>query len=172
MMRTSSLTATARTLAAGSRDSFDAKEMMIIPHYIMVLIPILTVWWIHRRGARKEYWILADSVLTVCLALLICWRFNHMICTWYGGPLAATGIETVQLPLSILVGHVKGVFGRGGSAFLEPAVYGRRDNRVEVLAERAAARAGLAVYSGGKVWPLREPAFCGVREDEVRSNGL
>ena len=74
---------------------------MIIPHYIMVLIPVLTVWWTHRRGARKEYWLLACSVLPVCLALLIYWRFHHMICTWYAGPLAATGIETIQLPLSI-----------------------------------------------------------------------
>jgi len=26
-----------------------------------------------------------------------------MTCTWYGGPLAATGIETLQLPLSVFI---------------------------------------------------------------------
>ena len=77
--------------------------MMIIPPYIMVVIPILVVWWSHRRGAKQEYWLLLASVLILCAALLVFSRFHHMICTWYDGPLAATGIFTTQLPLSIFV---------------------------------------------------------------------
>ena len=73
---------------------------------------------------------------------------------------------------TIPAGHVKGAFGRDGSAFLEPAVFGRRGNRGMVLEERVAEGPGSAVYSGGKEPPLREPAFCGVREDEGRSSGL
>lgn len=75
-----------------------ADEMMIIPHYIMFLIPILTVWWTHRRGARKEYGILAASVLIVCLALLVYSRFERMTRTGYH-----IGILTAQMPFSVFV---------------------------------------------------------------------
>ncbi len=76
---------------------------MVIPRYMMVFIPILTVWWAHRRAARKEYRFLAGSILCVCLALLVYSRFESMLFTWYAGPLAATGIMTAQIPLSIFV---------------------------------------------------------------------
>jgi hypothetical protein len=79
------------------------QDEMMIPHYIMVLIPILTVWWTHRRGGRQEYWILLGSILVVCASLLVYSRFHHMICTRYDAPLAAAGIFTTQLPLSIFV---------------------------------------------------------------------
>ena len=69
----------------------------------MVLIPVLTVWWTHRRSAQKEYRILAGSIIVVCLAFLAYGHFQRMICTRYDGPLAAVGIFTVQLPLSVFV---------------------------------------------------------------------
>lgn len=77
--------------------------MIVIPRYIMVLIPVLTVWWTHRRGARREYWLLAASVFMVCISLLVFSHYHDMVCTWYGGPLAATGIMTFQLPLSVFI---------------------------------------------------------------------
>jgi hypothetical protein len=79
--------------------------MIIIPHYVIVLIPILAVWWTHRRGTQREYWLLVGSVLIVCIPLLVLSYYRHMTCTWHRGPCGpcAGGIKTVQIPLSILV---------------------------------------------------------------------
>ena len=76
--------------------------MINIPHYVIVLIPVLAVWWTHRRGRQREYWLLVGSVLIVCIPLFVLSHYRHMTCTWDRGPCAG-GIETVQLPLSIVV---------------------------------------------------------------------
>ena len=73
--------------------------MIAIPDYMLFLIPVLTVWWTHRRGARREYWILAASVLALCMPLFVLAYYHHM--TSIGN--SPVGIETVQLPLSVVV---------------------------------------------------------------------
>ncbi len=77
--------------------------MVLIPHYVLYQIPVLTVWWVHRRGALKEYRLLAASALTVSLGLLACCPSGYTFCTYYGAPLSASGIFARQLPLSIFV---------------------------------------------------------------------
>jgi len=72
----------------------------------MVLIPVLTVWWTHRRGARREYGLLVGSILIVCIPLLVLAHDHHMTCTWYDGPLASGGIYTLQMPLAVFVSAV------------------------------------------------------------------
>jgi hypothetical protein len=77
--------------------------MIVIPRYGMVLIPILNIWWTHRRAERREYKILVVSFLSLFGPLLILAYYRRCVCTRYDAPLSASGINTLQIPLSLLV---------------------------------------------------------------------
>ncbi len=77
--------------------------MIVIPAYVLALIPPLTVWWAHRRCERREYVFLVLTFLAVFIPLLILAANRHLTATWYAGPLAATGIMTIQIPMALLV---------------------------------------------------------------------
>lgn len=78
-------------------------EIFVVPHYVIVLIPLLTAWWSHRCGTRREYGLLVACVAIVCIPLLMLSHYRDLTCTWYAGPLSSTWIKTVQLPLSVFV---------------------------------------------------------------------
>lgn len=67
-----------------------------------LLIPLLTVWWTDRRRERGEYRALASLIAVVCGSTYFYSLFRDTIWTWWYGPMAARGIYTVQIPLSIL----------------------------------------------------------------------
>ena len=77
------------------------EEMIFVPPYVVLLIPILAMWWTHRRVERKEYKILHISLAAICMPLAVLAWFRPMTCTTYHGPLAASGIKTFQIPLAI-----------------------------------------------------------------------
>ena len=77
--------------------------MIFIPSYLVPLLPILVMWWTHRRVERKEYRILIISLVLACVSLIVLAWFRPMTCTTYDGPLAARGIKTFQIPLAVLV---------------------------------------------------------------------
>jgi hypothetical protein len=74
---------------------------MIVPTYILALVPVLTAWWTHRRVTRQEYRLCIGSVTILMLSLSVLAHFVPMACTWYGGPLAARGIDTIRIPLAV-----------------------------------------------------------------------
>jgi len=73
--------------------------MITIPSYIPLLIPVLTVWWTHRRGARREYWLLMFSLFAVCLPLLVLAHYCRQAAILD----SPDGIHTIQLPLAVAV---------------------------------------------------------------------
>lgn len=77
--------------------------MLIIPAYVLALLPPLSVWWTHRRCERRDYGILVLSVLSVFVALLMLASSHPLTATWYDGPMSATGILTMQIPLCLLL---------------------------------------------------------------------
>ena len=74
-------------------------EMITIPISFSPLIPVLSVWWTHRRAERREYIILAVSLLVVLVPLTII-TFHDRDTAFAGTPI---GIRTFQIPLAIFV---------------------------------------------------------------------
>ncbi len=77
--------------------------MIIIPQYILFFIPLLTFWIAYACIKRQKTNFLILTTVMICVPLYILSHFEQMIPTWYGGPLAARGIFTFQIPLSIMV---------------------------------------------------------------------
>jgi hypothetical protein len=84
--------------------------MIIIPRFAIMEIPLLVAWWSHRRCKSREFGLLAVSLLAVSIPLAVLAHYHPMICTWYRGPLAATGIDASQIPISIVTtGIIAGI---------------------------------------------------------------
>jgi hypothetical protein len=77
--------------------------MIVIPLYLLTLVPVLNVWWTHRRCDRREYQLLTISFLISWLLLAILSQCRHLTATRYQGPMAASGIETEQILAAFIV---------------------------------------------------------------------
>lgn len=76
--------------------------MIVIPTYVLTLIPPLIVWWVHNRCERREYTMLAFSLITTFISLLILASSHERVTIWYDGPRASRGIMTIQLPMALV----------------------------------------------------------------------
>lgn len=76
--------------------------MLIVPIYLLLLVPVLIIWWTHRRCERREYGALIISFLAVMITLFFLSDYRRFTATNYAGPLAGSGICTIQIPIAIL----------------------------------------------------------------------
>jgi len=76
--------------------------MTTIPRYILAIIPVATFWYAHSCIKKRNYKLLWIVLLALCVPLFTLAYFKPMLSTWYGGPKAATGIFTIQIPLSMI----------------------------------------------------------------------
>jgi len=77
--------------------------MIIIPAYILVVMPVVITWWTHRRCDRREFFLLTISFLISLILLVILDESSPRIATRYDGPLAASGILTSQIVAMLFV---------------------------------------------------------------------
>ncbi len=77
--------------------------MIYVPEPIIILTPVLVMWWTHRRVERKEYTVLLLSIVALCVPLIILAQRHRQTAISYEGPLSSWGINTMQIPLAIAV---------------------------------------------------------------------
>jgi len=75
--------------------------IITIPRYILIAVPPLIAWWTRKCSVKKEYLLLAVSIIIICAALAVLAFYEEFIFTRYAGSSAATGIWTLQIPLSV-----------------------------------------------------------------------
>ena len=77
--------------------------MLVVPIYVLALLPAINIWWTHRRCDRREYLLLTSSFAVAFVLLLMLAQQRHLTATRYEGPLAATGIDTDQIPCALMM---------------------------------------------------------------------
>lgn len=76
--------------------------MIVVPIYALASVPVLIVWWTHRRCERREHTLLTVSFLFSFALLLIPASHGDPIATHYDGPSRAKGIVAGQVLATLI----------------------------------------------------------------------
>lgn len=67
-----------------------------------MLVPLFTLWYALAFIRKRQYKLLWIITFAICIPVFVLSYFYPRVTTWYGGPLAATGIATIQIPIAII----------------------------------------------------------------------